>query len=316
MEKVMRLALVLGLATITSVARAQPADAQEEARTHFKAATELYDENNFRGALTEFKRAYELSPSYKLLFNIGQVEMELQDYAEALKAYSRYLREGGSDVPADRVTQLNAEVERLKGRVGYIIAQATAGAEIVIDNTSIGYAPLPEPVAVNTGRHEITVRAAGRDPLTRVVDVAGKQQLTVVLELAPSSRPGGGGAIQHGDRVTHPFNSKLLIGAGGVAFVGGVTLGIVELAKVPSNCSVSSNHCLGGPGDPSLKTAGDAVRMSNIGWVIGGVGLAAVVGGVIWYVNGKTVEKDPAFSLSAVPWVSPDGAGIAFSGHL
>jgi hypothetical protein len=157
--------------------------------------------------------------------------------------------------------------------------------------------------------------------VTRVVDVAGKQQLTVVLELAAPAaiRPppgGGGGPVEPRDHVTHPLYSKLVIGVGGAAFVGGLALGIVELTKVPSNCSASKDQCLGPPGDPSLKTAESAVRLSNVGWVIGGVGLAAVVGGVVWYISGKTVEHDPAVTLTAVPWVSPDGAGLAFSGRL
>src|SRR5438105_2983977 len=86
---------------------ATPAGAQpspvDQAKAHFKNGTDLYDENNFRGALVEFQRAYELAPSYKILFNIGQVDMELQDYAGAMTAYARYLREGGPDVSADRI---------------------------------------------------------------------------------------------------------------------------------------------------------------------------------------------------------------------
>jgi len=77
---------------VGAVSRAAHADAKlDEAKQHLAAATQLYDENNFRGALVELQRAYELAPSYKILFNIGQVEMELQDYAAALQAYSRYL---------------------------------------------------------------------------------------------------------------------------------------------------------------------------------------------------------------------------------
>ena len=180
MEKVTRIALVFAL-SITSVARAQTKDGQEDAKTHFKAATELYDENNFRGALVEFQKAYELAPSYKILFNIGQVDMELQDYAGALTAYARYLREGGPDVPRERVTQVSGEIDRLRGRVGRITIQSVAGAEILVDDVRVGYAPLPEPIAVNAGRHQVTVRVAGHEPQARAVDVAGQEQLTVVL---------------------------------------------------------------------------------------------------------------------------------------
>jgi hypothetical protein len=314
MEKI---TLAIVLAILTSSARAQP-NPMDEARTHFKNATELYDANNFRGALVEFKRAYELSPSYKILFNIGQVEMELQDYAEALKAYTRYLREGGPDVPPDRVAQLNAEIERVKGRVGYVVVQTGAGAEVLVDEVSVGYAPLPEPVPVNTGPHHVTVRSSGREPINRDVDVAGKQQVTVAIDVPATStgvqtKPGITRANPT-PHTTHPFNSKLVMLGGGILFVGGSTLAIVELTKVPSNCSVSTNHCLGPPNDPSLKKAGDAIRLSNIGWTIGGVGLAALAGGIVWYVTGAKTEQEP--KLAATPWLTPDGGGIALSGRL
>lgn len=184
--------VVVAVALAAAVAHAQPQTNQ--ARAHFKSGTELYDENNFRGALVEFQRAYELAPSYKILFNIGQVDMELQDYAGALKAYTRYLREGGPDVPASRVTQVQGEIERLKGRVGRLTVDTAPGAEVLIDDLSVGFAPLPDAVPVNAGRHQVTVHITGKDPLTRVVDVAGQQQLTVALGndlVARGARPAG-----------------------------------------------------------------------------------------------------------------------------
>ena len=183
MEVMKHLAITVGVAVglfgFTQIARAQ--SAVDEARAHFKSGTELYDENNFRAALVEFQRAYELAPSYKILFNIGQVEMELADYAGALKAYTRYLREGGPDISAPRAAEVKQEIERLRGRVGRLTVQTAAGAEVLIDDVSAGFAPLPEPVPVNSGRHQVSIHISGRDPLNRVVDVAGQQDLTVAL---------------------------------------------------------------------------------------------------------------------------------------
>jgi hypothetical protein len=115
------------------------------------------------------------------LFNIGQVEMELQDYAGALKAYTRYVKEGGPDIPSARLAQVNADIERLKARVGFLVIQTAAGAAVLVDDVQVGYAPLPEPVAVSAGQHRVTVNT-GRDPITRVFDVAGRQ--TVIAALA------------------------------------------------------------------------------------------------------------------------------------
>ena len=60
--------------------------------------------------------------------------------------------------------------------------QTAAGAEVLVDDLSIGYAPLPEPVTVNIGRHKVSVHPSGQPVADRIVDVAGEQQLTVALD--------------------------------------------------------------------------------------------------------------------------------------
>lgn len=159
----------------------------EEAKTHVQTGLDLYDENNFRGALVEFRRAYELAPSFKILFNIAQVELELQNAAGALTAFERYLREGGPDVPADRVVEVKAEIARLGGRVGTLNITASEAAEILIDDTAVGFAPLAAPVTVNAGSHKITVRSRGGAVENRNIDVAGRQQISLVMTVAASA---------------------------------------------------------------------------------------------------------------------------------
>jgi hypothetical protein len=164
------------------VAGAAHADTKlDEAKSHLQSGAALYDGNDFRGALVEFQRAYELAPSYKILFNIAQVEMELQDHAGAFKAYTRYVKEGGPDIPPARLAQVNAEIERLRGRVGFLAIQTSAGAAVLVDDLQVGYAPLPEPVAVKAGRHRVTVEVPHREAVTRVFDVSGRQEVAAVL---------------------------------------------------------------------------------------------------------------------------------------
>ncbi|MET0596064.1 MAG: hypothetical protein ABW133_25410, partial [Polyangiaceae bacterium] len=84
-----------------------PADktAVDEARQRFQKGVQLFHEWSFEAALAEFRKAYQLAPSYRLLYNIAQVHYELHNYVDALKAFRQYLNEGGTDVPVDRRTQ-------------------------------------------------------------------------------------------------------------------------------------------------------------------------------------------------------------------
>lgn len=218
--------LTFALCLLGALARAAQADTKlDEAKQHLAAATQLYDENNFRGALVELQRAYELAPSYKILFNIGQVEMELADYAGALRAYSRYLAEGGPDVPADRGKQVRADIERLRGRIGRIAVQTAAGAEVLIDDVAIGFAPLPEPVPVNAGRHKVTVHVTGKEPVSRVYDVAGRQDVSAALGddkvAAPTPTPAA--------RAAGPRSKLPVYVSWGVTGALGLTTGVLAL---------------------------------------------------------------------------------------
>src|SRR5688572_28689276 len=99
------LAVAAALAVLTPLPRAwaqPPASAQEEAGSRFRRGVDLFKEADFRAALIEFKRAHELAPNYKVLYNIGQCHLELQDYAGALRAYQGYLDGGGKDISSSR----------------------------------------------------------------------------------------------------------------------------------------------------------------------------------------------------------------------
>ena len=229
MEEVKRLAFAL----VMLAAPVALADSKvDEAKQHFKSGTDLYDENNFRGALVEFQRAYELAPSYRILYNIGQVDMELQDYAGALIAYRRYIREGGSDVPPARVGQVKEEIEKLSRRVGQIIVQTAPGAEVLVDDIRVGFAPLPEPATVNTGRHQVTVHVQGHQADSRVVDIAGQQDVTVAID-NDLVAPGGGGGTAPSVPAGPPSRTPMITAwvFTGVFGVAATVTGIIALSE-------------------------------------------------------------------------------------
>ncbi|HEX7507163.1 MAG TPA: hypothetical protein VF550_10350, partial [Polyangia bacterium] len=80
--------LVLLSLVASGTARAEPAsnasDASAQARGCFQRGLELFDERDLDGAMVEFRRAYELAKSYRILFNLGQVAADKHDYAAAL----------------------------------------------------------------------------------------------------------------------------------------------------------------------------------------------------------------------------------------
>jgi hypothetical protein len=160
-----------------------------DAQARFRRALELHDEGNLDAARTELRRAYEIAPNYKVLFNLGQVEFELLDYPAALATFEKYLSEGGDRVPKDRRAQVQSDIEKLRGRVGTIeIAVSVPGSLVAVDDVTVGTTPLLRPIVVSAGRRRITVSHNGYTSETRLVDVAGADHGTMSFELVDASR--------------------------------------------------------------------------------------------------------------------------------
>jgi len=155
---------------------------REEARTRFQHGVELFRDGDPRAALIEFRRAYELAPNFRVLFNIGQASFEAQDYPSAVLAFQRYLAEGGKDVPAARRAQIEGDIKRLEARLAHLtITTNVAGAEVLVDDVSVGRTPLPAPLVVGMGRRKLAVVATDRETQTRLVDLAGGDNTTIDL---------------------------------------------------------------------------------------------------------------------------------------
>jgi hypothetical protein len=163
--------------------------AMDEAAGHFRRGVDLFKEADFRGALIEFRRANQLAPSFRVLYNIGQCYLELQDYGGALRSFQAYLSEGGKSIPRDRRSAVEGEIHKLQSRVAYVeITSNVSGAEVRVDDDIVGTTPLEKPILVGSGRRKITIEKAGLPPAMKLIDVAGGDRVSVSLPLNDPSR--------------------------------------------------------------------------------------------------------------------------------
>ncbi len=163
----------------------------EAGRAHFQRGVEFFKEGDYRAALAEFKRSYDTAPSYRILYNIGQASNGLQDYAGALRSFERYLGEGGAEVDAERRAQVQGEIRRLRARVAFVEIEVNVpGAEVFVDDVSVGQSPLEAPVLVSAGVRKIGATKAPSPPASRVVELVGGDKKRVALALAqPAASP-------------------------------------------------------------------------------------------------------------------------------
>jgi hypothetical protein len=160
-------------------------NAVREAAKHFQRGVDLYNDGDFRGALVEFKTAYQTWPRANVLYDIGQTEYQLLDYAAALKTMERYLQETGPTAPHRQ--DVEAAVETLRGRVGRVALTSESGCEVSVDDQPAGTTPLDAPILVSVGQRRIAVICTGQRGVGKRIEVAAGQ--TVSLELRPAGLP-------------------------------------------------------------------------------------------------------------------------------
>jgi hypothetical protein len=171
-----------------------PAEAQTDPKAsadeHFKKGVAAFKERRFGDAAPEFEEAYRLSPAYVVLFNIGQVNAALGRSIEAVDAYERFLKQGASAVPAERVREVEAEIAKQLDRIGTVALRTSPeGAEIRLDGKLLGRTPLPRPIRATVGTHTLDVILKGYAPQVQEVDVIGKAERTLNLTLEPDPPP-------------------------------------------------------------------------------------------------------------------------------
>ncbi len=160
--------------------------AKARAAQHFERAVALYRDGAFEGALVEFRRAYEAVPTPGLFFNMGQTAVRLNDYAQAKVLFERYLQSSADELSPERRQLVASELKQLGGRIGYAqISVSVNGAEVWVDQHSVGRTPLSAPLTLNVGRHHVEVRADGYQAAIQTVELAGGEERTVDFRLQP-----------------------------------------------------------------------------------------------------------------------------------
>lgn len=148
----------------------------DEARRHFRAGVLMLEDPGtprYEEAYREFKSAYALSPSYKILGNLGLCAMKLERDDEAIASYERYLQEGGQDLdPGDRA-QVERDLLTLKAGVVHVDVTTDPPNALLVDvrvpvtgqRVTNVYGPLADGklhLGLRKGHHVITARVAGR----------------------------------------------------------------------------------------------------------------------------------------------------------
>jgi tetratricopeptide (TPR) repeat protein len=221
------LVLVVSLVFFASTASvgAQSREARiSQAKKAFAAGTQAYAEGEFDTALASFKRAYELTGSPDLLFNIATVSDRMRLDEEALAAYEGYLaaRPKSADrehvesrisvlrdaIEARKRAELDAEIEARRAAV-------EAAARVKAERPLTQYVgPGPGPwITIGVGSAALVTGAI-------LVGLGQKDQKNV-----ESAEPGSSYSLVEDMADRGPRRTKAgiaLLSVGGVGIIGGI----------------------------------------------------------------------------------------------
>ncbi len=252
-------------------------DATREARQHFMTGLEQFQAHQYREAIQSFELAARLVPSADLSYNIARAHEELSEYELAIQSYQNYLRDRVD--PPDRAEVL-AHIEMLRERAeadrasmrnlpttGTLRLTANRdGAAVHLDGASAGESPWPAGREVEAGRHALSVLREGYIPFRSEVSVERGLTTAAYADLVPETR-----YIAHRD---DPIFSWIVWGLGVGALGTSIGLGIEASSQAGTN----------------LDNARTIAAFSD-GMVGATIGLA-VVGLILWFVEGRTVSTE------------------------
>jgi hypothetical protein len=252
-----------------------------EARERFQRGVALYREGSFDAALAEFRRAYEIAPNYRILYNLAQVQVERHDSVAALTLFEQYLLQGGTEIDAERRAQVERDMQSLRKRVADLTVESNvSGAQLTIDGVEAGTLPLVAPVQVNSGVRQLTLAKPGYQSVSRSVTIAGAQPLKLLLDLQPldnrtaaatvapkAATTAAGAAATTAHSPTHPAQRSRGLSAPfwisaiatGVCTGAAVTFGVISLNRNQKLDDALNQH----PTDPqAIDDARQSVKTS------------------------------------------------------
>jgi tetratricopeptide (TPR) repeat protein len=317
-----RMTVLVTLALPAPAALAQTGGAAAvaaDASRRFQRGVQLYNEGDFRGAVVEFRKAHTLLPRASALYNIGQTEYQLRDYASALRTLERFLVETGPRAPHH--AEVRETVDLLRDRVGHLqLTSDRASCEVTVDDQTAGTTPLTGPLLVSMGRRRVAVVCAGGQRVSREVEVAGRETVPVRLELGPplvaapaslagSARPPGRSALRVPARPPRrPSRANPLAWAGSAVLVA-ATAGAYSAAALGSRQLLHLRNSYPVTVEQLQHRARVNRRLALAGDILAASSIVAVALTTYFTLSGRTAP-DEATAAARAPRVAVRVGGL------
>lgn len=275
---------------------------QGAAKTAYESAKLLAQNHDFNGALAEFKHAYELSKDARLLFNMAICEKELHHYAKMRALLEQYLRDGAQITTAESQSAAQDALAAIKPLVASIhVTVNEDGATVSVDGEGVGTSPLKTNVAVDLGKHTVTVKKNGFDAFEQSLDMPGGTEATVAVTLKAQQHVGQ--LVVSSDPAATVVVDGKEVGKG--RFEGAVAAGPHDVSVSETGKKTYTAHVELRDGETrtmDVTLEEESHGMAAWPWIVGGavVAAGAAVGGYFLFKPQDTTTPPPMGKLGTI----------------
>jgi hypothetical protein len=274
-------------------------------------------------ALQRFRQAHEMAPSPRTYGQMGLVETTLKRWTDGETHLSVALANPDDAWVRKNRAFLDQALSLCREHVGDLVITGPAGAEVTVGGTPAGTLPAVPAFRVAEGTVEVTATASGYEPFKTTVNIrAGKRSALKIAMSAepvppghedappkvpsatePEAKPTAEPVVKSPSSEAPPVEEShwhtwagITLGALGAGAVG---FGIY-LIEVDGGCKTVTVTGTKG-------TCTDWYHTKTDGWVVAGLGAAALVAGGIVFFTGGASSSASSVAFGA----SPNGLWLA-----
>jgi tetratricopeptide (TPR) repeat protein len=308
------LAWVIALAAALGSSASAADEVSAVAMKKFRQGVKEFNAEQYETAVKSFREAYDLNPTWKIFYNIGQCEAALKRYGLAIEAFERYLAVGGDEVAVERRDEVLAELSRLRQLVGGLNVRGPDGLAVFVGDVRRGETPLGMAIAITAGVvHKVRLEQAGNVVFEQEITVRGGAVFDI--DASDFVRPKATGVPQTAAPMAHeaePGKRRLepalfWIGLGATAAFAGATIGLdfAVGAKIDEAKKTIKND--------RLKDSAQKMQIAER--VFGGLAVAAGITSVV-LVFFTDFKGDKESSVAVSPFGDGQSGGLMVQGRF
>jgi hypothetical protein len=316
------------LAFLSNPASAQPKDAREQARALGERGVALLNEGKYAEALSDLEKADGLYHATTLTFYIGECNKYLGHLLEARAAFEKVVSD---PLPPDASGPIRASHEKAKAELAGIgkripwiaielVPDERQSANITVDGKPVSADKIGH-VDLNPGIHSVEAARVTGGTSRATVTLKEGENKSVRLEFAATAPTGPALAtpseaavdVDAASGTKHPLRvpGVVVLAVGGTSLVVGVVVGAASIAKVNAfKGDCSPNGSCPKSDAPLGASANTFATVSDIAFIVGGVGVAAGVTLVLW--PGKKSDPNATTGLA----LRPGPGSLSLSGQF